>query len=399
MTIIVDYRIGGEPRRLLVSDHREALMRLPDEVQKCVVFIGRKELDPITGIESIVYGGTGFFVGVPTGIENAPVLYLVTAAHVAKKINDGQFCLRFNTKKGNAETVWVDAGVDVSWWYHPTDPTVDAAALEWSPPPEADYRYIPEPMFLDPPTMADKGIGVGDEIFITGLFSFVTGKKKNLPIVRAGNLAMVPSERVPSKRWHKDGLEAYLIESRSIGGLSGSPVFVQRSIKVHAAENTGKIPLAAGAMFWLGLIHGHWDVDIDQVDGIWKDGWAEENGNQINVGMAIVVPSHKIMEVLEHPGLVEKRGMAVAKFEDEHQALLDSISPAIVAEKDAENAVRLLTSDAALTAPSSGRGPRDAAPYLDSDFDAPPSSELHPKGRERFNSLLGAAAKKPAQED
>ena len=86
------------PRNLPVSGNdREALMRLPDEVQKCVVFIGRKELDPNTHLERIVYGGTGFFVGVPTEVAGAPILYLVTAAHVAKKVNDGQFCIRANT--------------------------------------------------------------------------------------------------------------------------------------------------------------------------------------------------------------------------------------------------------------------------------------------------------------
>jgi hypothetical protein len=68
-----------------------------------------------------------------------------------------------------------------------------------------------------------KGIGIGDDVFITGLFSFVAGVDKNLPVVRTGNLAMVPSERVPSKKWHKDGL------ARSLS----------HRIRVHAAAASG----------------------------------------------------------------------------------------------------------------------------------------------------------------
>jgi len=346
-------------------------MRLPDEVKKCVVFIGRKELDSKTHLENIVYGGTGFFVGVPTQVLGAPILYLVTAAHVAKKINDCQFCIRANTKAGKSKIYWIDAGVDLQWWYHPTDPTVDVAVLEWAPPPEVDYRYIPEPMFLYPATMDIKGIGVGDDVFITGLFSFVAGVEKNLPVVRTGNLAMVPSERVPSKKWHKDGLEAYLIESRSIGGLSGSPVFVQRSIKVQAAEESGRTPLAAGAMFWLGLIHGHWDVDRQQVDGIWNDAWSEDKTSQINTGIAITVPCHKILEVVNCPGLAWKREEAIQNFERKHQAILDSVSAPSVAKENEEEAIRLMTSESALVEALSGS---DSAPILDADLGADDSS-------------------------
>ena len=43
-----------------------------------------------------------------------------------------------------------------------------------------------------------------------------------MPILRMGNLAAYPQERVQVEGVEMD---AYLIEARSIGGLSGSPVF------------------------------------------------------------------------------------------------------------------------------------------------------------------------------
>jgi hypothetical protein len=80
-------------------------------------------------------------------------------------------------------------------------------------------------MFADTETIAHHDLGVGDEVFITGLFTKVTETTKNIPIVRTGTVAMMPGEEIP---FGNNLIEAYLIESRSIGGLSGSPVFVPK---------------------------------------------------------------------------------------------------------------------------------------------------------------------------
>lgn len=53
---------------------------------------------------------------------------------------------------------------------------------------------------------------------------------------------------IPSELIHTDKLgdiEVYLIEARSIGGVSGSPVFVRESFP------------RAGKHYLLGLMHGH----------------------------------------------------------------------------------------------------------------------------------------------
>jgi hypothetical protein len=67
-------------------------------------------------------------------------------------------------------------------------------------------------------------IGIGDAVFITGLFSHHPGKARNLRVIRVGNIAAMPDEPVKTQRGE---MEAYLIEARSLGGLSGSPVFVR----------------------------------------------------------------------------------------------------------------------------------------------------------------------------
>jgi hypothetical protein len=76
--------------------------------------------------------------------------------------------------------------------------------------------------------MQEHEVAVGDEVFITGLFSQRHGTRRNIPIVRVGNLACMTEEKV-STNYFGD-MDAILIEARSIGGLSGSPVFLNLGI-------------------------------------------------------------------------------------------------------------------------------------------------------------------------
>ena len=83
-------------------------------------------------------------------------------------------------------------------------------------------------------------IRVGSPVGLTGLFVHHHGSSRNIPIVRSGNIAAMTDEPVSTRR----GLmTAFLVEVRSIGGLSGSPVFAE------GVAETGVI----------GLVHGHFD--------------------------------------------------------------------------------------------------------------------------------------------
>lgn len=63
---------------------------------------------------------------------------------------------------------------------------------------------------------------------------------------------MLPDEKVETKFF--GDIDAYLIESRSLGGVSGSPVFFCKP------QQTNK-GLTPGIKVYLGgLIHGHWDT-------------------------------------------------------------------------------------------------------------------------------------------
>jgi hypothetical protein len=155
--------------------------------------------------------------------------------------------------------------------------------------------------------ISTKGIGVGDDAFLTGLFENHVGRHRNIPIVRMGNIAAMPEEPVQTD-FHGTlvSIDAYLLETRSIGGLSGSPVFVVTS----GFRGSGTIFMGP-QFFLLGLVHGHWDSPFTAVDALTPDGVRSE---AINMGIALVVPASKIVDVTNRPEFVEFRRNVAANI-------------------------------------------------------------------------------------
>jgi hypothetical protein len=95
-------------------------------------------------------------------------------------------------------------------------------------------------------------------------------------------------------------MDVYLVESRSIGGLSGSPVFVDiRTAKTTRPPTYGSMagaydPSSPGRFKLFGLVHGHFGDDI-LPDATADDGKEKVH---INMGIAMVVPAEKIQEAL-----------------------------------------------------------------------------------------------------
>jgi hypothetical protein len=89
---------------------------------------------------------------------------------------------------------------------------------------KVDLVPIGVELFATSEKIREHDIGIGDALFCTALFSRFVGTAKNLPIVRMGVIALMPDEPVPTKKF--GNVEAFLIEIRSLGGLSGSPVFL-----------------------------------------------------------------------------------------------------------------------------------------------------------------------------
>ena len=285
-------------------------MLVPDEARKCVVFVCYK------AHSGFRLAGTAFFVSVqPAEDFQLYAVYLVTAKHVivdAKQESiDGSVWLRVNDRSGGS--FMVETPVD-DWVGHPDDTSVDASVLAWAPrSDQVEYLCIPDTMTATDEIIDREDIGPGDEIFLTGLFVNHVGRNRNLPIIRIGNIALMPEERIATR--HFGSIEAYLVEARSIGGLSGSPVFVHVS-----GIRKDTLDLGRDVFYWLGLMHGHWDMPVDtsSPDAAIADTPEKE---AVNMGIAMVVPATQIVEIIDQPMFKNAR-------EEEMKQLCESSLPA-----------------------------------------------------------------------
>jgi hypothetical protein len=305
-------------------------VRINDLVLKNVVFIGRAKT-PLRDVpdwvtdeqfeeieKSIHWGGTGFFITVddPPG---QPLIfnYLVTAKHVADALEGTPAILRLNLRGG--ATGYFRVPPEAKWWRHPDTPdSVDVAVLPWMPPIEvADFTLMQaHEWILTDDIINKRNIGPGDNVYAVGLFSLAKGRARNIPIVRTGHIAMMPKEKIPGIRighWSGEA-EVYLIEARSIGGLSGSPVFVRGTLNIKFKANPAgedMLMYGIGHPYLLGLVHGHWAIPVETMNDTHIKPTGERS--EANLGLAIVVPASRIMEVLNHPGLIRMRAEAAAK--------------------------------------------------------------------------------------
>ncbi len=238
---------------------------------------------------------TAFVVSIPAdvGAVEGGYTYLVTAGHCIP--NEALF-IRWNLKKGGINYQKIEQD-----WIHPKDKSVDVAVLPCDIPEDVEFRAIPSVMFASDPIIEEKGIGIGDDVIVTGLFTKRSGNSRNLPILRAGIISAMPGEPLgePSKQY-----TAYLVEMRSTGGLSGSPVFVVKDfVPAGKTPNLG-LQKFRTEFFLIGVIRGHWQqkniVDTGQ----------RRREEPLNMGIAGVTPFQECSKILNGEELVKKREKA-----------------------------------------------------------------------------------------
>lgn len=299
-------------------------MYVPQNVMKSVGFVygnrkGKPEAD-----------GTAFFVIILDTASNFRTRYAVTARHVLDGIETDKECpdkkvlIRLNLIGGSLDYIETNLR---DWVSHP-DRSVDVAVIQIDDElvKGFDVGYVPNEYFMNDDAIALYSVGPGDEVAIAGLYSLREGRNQNLPIVRIGNISAMPSERVDSPDFHEDGIIAYLIEARSFGGLSGSPVFANLGQDRRVGSHTFHANLAdrndaSGIFILLGLIHAHNDEIIAQKIESRPTGGIV----RINMGIAIVVPMKQILEVLNQPRLINERTQAMAKEKRKNAPTLDSV--------------------------------------------------------------------------
>ena len=91
-------------------------MRLPDRILHTAFLIGFKKETP-------QYAGSGFVVAVPGARANSH-LYLVTAKHLAERMECCPIIMGFSYRDGSKALVEAD---NVHWYAHPTEAEIGRA--------------------------------------------------------------------------------------------------------------------------------------------------------------------------------------------------------------------------------------------------------------------------------
>jgi hypothetical protein len=295
------YNIIQQPLVRFSVKRSSTAMRVPDNILKSVGFV-TEHTEYEIGKDSYDPEGTGFFVVVPSKvIPSNGFHYFVTAKHVFTPLIERRLALTVNKKGGGITRLQIG-----NLWYVHEDESVDIAITPFNINSEMDIVSTPIDMFLSRAVMEYRQVGVGDEVYIPGLFTLYNpgeDPKRNIPLMRHGNIAMLPDHPIQTGSGFA---EVYLIEARSIGGISGSPVFARQTLNISGRDKEGKEQMLHGLsneFYLLGLMHGHWDVDERDINS--PKPKLPQSG--VNMGIGIVVPAHKILEVLNDTELVRQR--------------------------------------------------------------------------------------------
>ena len=283
-------------------------MQVPYELRKCVCFVGGQR-GHLRGV------GAAFFVGDPLDVQDAAAVYVVTAKHCVQPLDhqeNGPFhktWLRVNLRHAGSMHVEIPPEM---WVCHQTaDVAVLPLALSMN---IFDYHYYPVRHGATAEFIKRHSVTPGEDVFITGLLISHPGKTRVLPIVRVGSIAAFPADPINLLTGHDS---AYLVEVRSLGGLSGSPAFVHL-LPVHgdAGRNVGIAAReggTAGRTYLMGLVHGFFPTTENDPDGIGE--WEQE---PLNTGISVVVPLDRVLDIIDSPAFVEQREGAKTRLNAGH---------------------------------------------------------------------------------
>lgn len=283
----------GGIENLIYGNLREVKMRVPDNIQECVVFLCVKH--NTKGDPPYTYHGTGFFLGMKSEKDpESEYAYLVTAKHCVENAKNGglDLYIRINTLD-SVEYVEIRG----EWIY--SEKADVAVQLLDLPDDKYDYTRLSENLIATDEILTEYDIGIGDDIVIAGLFTRHYGTKRNIPIVRSGIIAAMPVEPFVDLDTGEP-YNAYLAELRSIGGLSGSPVFVYINGRRRLADGR---PVHNDMMFLIGLVRAHWDYKNSSrsID------FGGTELDTVNMGIALLTPIQEALTVLKREDLVKER--------------------------------------------------------------------------------------------
>lgn len=276
------------------GSQEDDLPRIPDGYLDAVIYLYRSVKDAETGVHT---GGSGFLIAQPLARDSKRSFTIaVTNRHV---IEDGCSVVRLNNRDGSThildieERAWLmpDDGSDLAVFPLPVDREMQKLS------------QISRGALLSQAELGEKNIGIGDEVFLIGRFIGNDGRQTNVPTVRFGNIAQMPT--VLTDDYGREQ-ESFLVEVRSVGGYSGSPVLVHIApLSFRPEGRLGQTP---------ALHDGYWGpalLGVNWCHPTYKETVLDVSGREslhklrvhAHTGLAGVIPAWRLNKLLDHPEL------------------------------------------------------------------------------------------------
>ncbi len=333
---------------------------IPQDAINAVFYLYASREDALAGRDP---GGTGFIVayqGTTFSKVAGDHFYGVTNWHVVCDGTKAYPVIRLNKKDGGIDIVDLDCA---DWEFLPGKYDVAVVPLTIDENIH-DVSFISTFLFADNPSnpqLTHNRLGVGEDVFMIGLFVDHSGVTTNVPSARFGNISMLPNTRATIEQPTGYKGTSYVVDMHSRGGFSGSPVFVYRTFGSDLTAFWGDAfellelefddlelePSRMGSMSrgqtfsgrirgrngriqtrrFLRLLGIHWGQFPEEwelkdkkrlkesrkdliVDGAYVDGLS---------GMTCVIPAWQIMEILELPKLKSLREPVIDAAIDAHR--------------------------------------------------------------------------------
>lgn len=257
-----------------------------NQFKSAVVLIEKYEsLGP--GSYRIAPLGTGFW----TRVESNKAV-LVTNKHVLA--GRAQVVLRSTPKSGFTSALLLIDLVDKTgkplWVGHP-DPLVDVAAVQ--PSNHVRLNGIEPNIISVQTTLFSSAAEIieGDDVFFLGFPLGLRTTESASPLLRSGSVSLKPTQDfLLTALGDTVGRNIYLLDGYSIGGSSGSPVFLKPGMsRPFVQPNT----IQTTQLKLVGIVSGH----VLQVQPV-----VTQQGNGItpaNAALAIVHPAEQIKQTLD----------------------------------------------------------------------------------------------------
>lgn len=270
-------------------------VRVAFDLLSCVGFICTCD------VKSLSIHGTAFI------LEHDGMIYLVTAKHVSEGLADCPHLVRFNNRDGTSCAFHIDSENDGSnsIWFSHVESSVDIAVLPF--PYDVTIQGVVAVALRSGATVKRSAdtigeVGCRDMCHAIGLFSQHAGKERNVAVVHTGHIAAMFSSKELIDVLRKDKnveLEGYLVEISNLKGLSGAPVFVRQGLElivpIGDEGGTSIVTTYTPDLKLLGVWSGSWDKPLTHT------------GDRIPVGMGIVTPASRLLELLDSIPVAENR--------------------------------------------------------------------------------------------